>query len=397
MNKVKLNVKQVLNLVSNRGGWRQIYNSYPRMAQAVEKSDATIGKNSQQVPCPFTGNGSTKFRLFSDWEECGSGFHNDHGAIHGGISMIMQLEYCNCSRALEIITDLCGGADISMKTDAKYQVKSPVAKGKAPLSIEEKKKLSVKIERVFKSAIPASTSEVIAKHLTSYGLKGSVAKLPICLGYADTLYYGDRNGIMQTLCGLLGIMSDRDGKQVTIHRHYLDKATGRKADVLVQKQLMTSPVDVRGCSIKLDSEFNYGVDKDGKECSVIGYCEGLNTALAIREATGCPMEACYSADLLAMMEPKANITDVLIWADKDKSVTGERCANALKEKLEAKGIRVRVFYPERELKEGENSVDWLDVYQEQGPAGFPLHFTSTNVDTGFDYLTAIVEPQRLVM
>jgi len=389
--KVKLSVEQVKNLVALRGGWRVVYMSYPRMAEAVKAADSTSSKNKPQVPCPFSGNGKTKFRLFIDWEESGSGYHNDMGAIHGGISMVMELEGCSCSDALTYITDACGGADISMKTDARYQIKQTVSVKTYELTEEEQKERLSKIKRTFKHASPAANSNVIKMHMRQMGFKGDVNLLPRNLGYAEELWYGDHTGKAQKLCGLLGIMSDRNGSNVTLHRHYLDKATGKKADVINQKMLMKSPKDIRGCSIKLDEPFQYGLDDNGKPMVLIGYSEGINTALAVREATGCPMEACYSSTLLAMMEPAENVTDVFIWKDKDKSKAGCRDAETLKERLEAKGIRVEVFGPERELGENEKSVDWHDVYNEQGPSGFPLHLSSTNVNTGVDYLSVMAD------
>jgi putative DNA primase/helicase len=386
---VKLNVEQVKNLVALRGGWRIVYNAYPRMAEAVKAADSTSSKNKPQVPCPFTGDGKTKFRLFIDWEESGSGYHNDIGAVHGGISMVMELESCNCSEALVYITDACGGADASMKTDVKYQVKQPTSTKTYELTPDDSKKRLDKIKRTFKNCVPAATSEVIKKHMIEMGFKGDVQLLPRTLGYASELWYGDHTGNAQKLCGLLGIMSDRDNKNITLHRHFLDKATGKKADVINQKMLMKSPKDIRGCSIKLDEPFNYGFDEKGTPLYLIGYSEGVNTALAVREATGCPMEACYSSTLLALIEPAEHVTDVFIWKDKDKSEAGDRDAKKLREKLEAKGIRVKEFSPERDIAENEKSVDWHDVYNEQGPSGFPVHMAETNVKTGFDYLSAM--------
>lgn len=44
-------------------------------------------------------------------------------------------------------------------------------------------------------------------------------------------------------------------------------------------------------------------------------------------------------------EVPEGVHTVLIWADKDKSVTGEKSANVLKAKLEKRGIRVYVLLP----------------------------------------------------
>ncbi len=46
-----------------------------------------------------------------------------------------------------------------------------------------------------------------------------------------------------------------------------------------------------------------------------------------------------------MMPIPECVHNVLIWADKDKSVTGEKSANVLKAKLEKRGIRVYLLLP----------------------------------------------------
>ncbi|WED79131.1 hypothetical protein [Aeromonas allosaccharophila] len=78
-------IKQALDTVSAHGGWGSVFQHYPSVMVAANRA-------LSQVPCPFTGNGKTKFRLYKDWEQTGAGYHNDFGRIATGIDMIMKLE-----------------------------------------------------------------------------------------------------------------------------------------------------------------------------------------------------------------------------------------------------------------------------------------------------------------
>ncbi|MBJ6966139.1 hypothetical protein JG634_19270 [Vibrio cholerae] len=38
---------------------------------------------------------------------------------------------------------------------------------------------------------------------------------------------------------------------------------------------------------------------------------------------------------------------------------------------------VEVFVPDYEIPEGKSSVDWLDVYVEEGAVGFPIELSES--------------------
>lgn len=64
-------------------------------------------------------------------------------------------------------------------------------------------------------------------------------------------------------------------------------------------------------------------------------------------------------------EVPEGVHTVLIWADKDKSVTGEKSANVLKAKLEKRGIRVYVLLPKLPIPPRAKGIDWNDVLMSQ--------------------------------
>ena len=105
-------IKQALDTVSAHGGWGSVFQHYPSVMVAANRA-------LSQVPCPFTGNGKTKFRLYKDWEQTGAGYHNDFGRIATGIDMIMKLEpECgnNPGKAAKLIVKLLGGSAVATST-----------------------------------------------------------------------------------------------------------------------------------------------------------------------------------------------------------------------------------------------------------------------------------------
>ncbi|MGF8316769.1 toprim domain-containing protein, partial [Klebsiella pneumoniae] len=78
-----------------------------------------------------------------------------------------------------------------------------------------------------------------------------------------------------------------------------------------------------------------------------------------------------NATLMESFEVPEGVHTVLIWADKDKSVTGEKSANVLKAKLEKRGIRVYVLLPKLPIPPRAKGIDWNDVLMSQGSLGFP--------------------------
>ncbi|WP_333660062.1 toprim domain-containing protein [Meiothermus cerbereus] len=81
--------------------------------------------------------------------------------------------------------------------------------------------------------------------------------------------------------------------------------------------------------------------------------EGIETALAVHQATGWPVWACVSAIGLERVQLPAEAREVVICADHDKA--GLEAANGLARRLLAESRKVRLATPPRE------GQDWLDA------------------------------------
>lgn len=161
---------------------------------------------------------------------------------------------------------------------------------------------------------------------------------------------------------IVAAIRDIEGNLLTLHRIYLSKQ-GKKASVSDAKKMASVPegVDINGGAIQMGAPFE----------GILGVAEGLETALAAYRATGIPVWSTVNAQLMKTFQIPGNIHTLLIWADLDKSRTGEVAANVLKQRAQSEGIEVIVLLPQYPIPSRAKSLDWNDVLLDQGRAGFP--------------------------
>lgn len=78
--------------------------------------------------------------------------------------------------------------------------------------------------------------------------------------------------------------------------------------------------------------------------------------------------SCLSANGLETIEIPEGVEEVFIFADKDRSETGQKAAENLRKRLLKQGIFCAVLLPGKENAKG---VDWNDVLVTEGVAAFP--------------------------
>lgn len=359
------------------GKWDVVFSAYSQLNDAINKAP-------RQVPCPVTlgsKSTSTKFRLFKDWIQTGGAYHNDEGALPDGIEVITWLENCGKSEAMDRIVEILGG-NINKVSDEQIRWKQQQMKTTRTeyCTEEEKMQRMNRVRGVAQSSIAAADSPELHAYLRGRGLKGDFSKLPEFIRYHNRLRYptsfrqeGDNRSPWYS--AMLGTFKDKDGNNCSLHRTYLQN--GKKAPEDKTKLLMSPPWDIRGGYIAMDDPVVMETEEN-EDMAIIGYCEGMETALAIREATGIPMRPHYSSSLLKLASgvvvagiPKER-TLITIWGDKDRSEDGQNTAYQLADKLSKEGYSVEVMIPQLEIPENAKSVDWLDVYVQEGASAFPL-------------------------
>lgn len=150
---------------------------------------------------------------------------------------------------------------------------------------------------------------------------------------------------------MVAAVRDVSGQLVSVHRTLLT-SDGHKAGVNVPKRLMRLPDDrtINGCAIRF-----------GEPHEVLALAEGIETALSVVVATGLPCWACICAHGLEAVEIPDGVREVLIFADKDRSLTGERAAQVLAERLKGHGVTTRVVTIRDEIPETEKGIDFNDL------------------------------------
>lgn len=153
-----------------------------------------------------------------------------------------------------------------------------------------------------------------------------------------------------------------DGEILTLHRTYLT-SDGQKAPVESARKMMPVPQEVKlgGGAIRVGAPLN----------GYLGVAEGLESALAATQGTGIPCWSTVNAALLAQFEPPKDVHTVVVFADKDRSRTGELAAAQLQARLEAEGIKVVIMLPPQAIPANGKGIDWNDVLIEHGLLGFP--------------------------
>ena len=181
----------------------------------------------------------------------------------------------------------------------------------------------------------------------------------------------DLRGVQKTVCcdgdatvgcsAMVAAVRSVDGKLVALHRTFLTE-DGAKAPVAAPKRISALPSDrtIAGCAIHF-----------GEPGEMLAIAEGVETALSVVKATGLPCWAALSAHGMETVEIPEGVGEVLVFADKDWSGTGQKAAEALRERLLRQGTFCAVLLPGGDIPEGAKGVDWNDVLVTAGTEMFP--------------------------
>lgn len=169
------------------------------------------------------------------------------------------------------------------------------------------------------------------------------------------------DGIQKSFPMMVAAVRDGLGRLVTLHRTFLS-SDGHKAPVSAPKRISALPSDrtIVGCAVRL-----------GNPVEKLAVAEGIETALSVVKATGVPCWSCLSAHGLETVEIPEGVEEVFIFADKDRSETGQKAAENLRKRLLKQGIFCAVFLPGNEILESTKGVDWNDVLMTEGKTAFP--------------------------
>lgn len=384
------------------------------------QADAALKKPGRHVACPVHG-GKDGFRVFKkDFAETGGGICNTCGPRHDGFELLMWLNHWDFPQCLEAIAEFLGVEPKLSKADRELMASKPVAapvnmsaemsssanqdkvvslpngEPKAWLAdVQEELEQSAARQKQYSANLERKIGRVWDTECVSMGspvtnparayLKnraltmrlGKVLESDSMRFHAKLPYFDEDSNPVGDFPGLVFAIRDIEGQIITLHRIYLTEK-GKKARVPNPKKMMPIPDgrEVTGGAIRLGEPVN----------GVLGLAEGVETALAACRATHMPVWATVNATLLEAVQVPENVHTVVIWADKDRSLTGEQSANVLKNRLEKSGVRVFILMPAMPIPARAKGVDWNDVLLSQGIEGFPnaRHLQSRLANTAED-------------
>jgi phage/plasmid primase-like uncharacterized protein len=311
---------------------------------------AALERKGKHVPCPVHG-GRDGFRIFPDVAETGGGICNTCGSFANGFALLMWINGWEFGRAIREVAEQVGSRSNREQSGS----------GKPDDEIRREQ-----LNRTWRESVLLShpNAEPARLYLARRGLS---VKVPDTLRFHPSLGYYADNRLVADYPTLIAQVTGQSGDAVTIHRTYLTP-DGHKAPVDSPKKLMRHPLarQMTGGAIRL-------VPVERR----LAVTEGIETALAVIEATGIPAWATGNAHLLETFQPPSGVEQVLVFADKDRpsrqhpSGHGQEAARSLVTRLWGIGIRAGAIAPALDIPEGKKGIDWLDVFVLLGNAGFP--------------------------
>jgi len=331
--------------------------------------NAALEMPRKHHPCPRHG-GTDGFRLFNDLRETGGGCCNTCGIYSKGISLLMWVNDWGFKETLEAVAEVIGYSEDSKTAIPEIRRAAP-PEPKIDHEAATRKRASLKRVWGGASALSEKDAEPVRLYLLrrrlDYRFLASTIRCHPALGYHDE----DGKRLGEFPCMLSAIL-DANGKSVCLHRTYLT-ADGFRPEAIEAKKVMAVPDDtsISGASVWL-----------AQQCSkspVVAVTEGVETGIAVQLATGIPTFAAISAVGMASWEPPEHVKCVLVFADKDRQVRsgqktikpGEDAARKLISRMWEMGLMARGYIPKDDIPQGAKSLDWCDVYAEQGASGFP--------------------------
>lgn len=342
--------------IKAEGHWEAILNSLaPEAIPALEK----IGR---AVPCPVHG-GSDGFHFFKkNFHSTGGGICNTCGAKADGISILQWIRGWSFPEAIDAVAQWLGEPEHETRIVKRAPPRSNTSNGN-----EIAKAIQARWEE---SDASEKAAQVIGAYLKHRGLKASPELLAVSRLHPNMKHFEDGQNLGSFPC-MITKVCDKEGKPVTINRLWFsvfDDCNVTKATVPKPKKMYSI---IEGKSV------SGGAVRLGKVTGrTLGLAEGIETALAVNQATGMVVWATLTATLIAAFEPPKGVTEIVVWADKDRpdaqgNKAGEDNALLLKERLEPRGISVRIEVPNGSIPTHKKSLDWLDVYNAEGVEGFP--------------------------
>ena len=291
-------------------------------------------------------------------DRTGGGICATCGAYPDGLALLQWLFGWSFPEALARVAGVLGLADATAKPLAPAFDPMPGPRAKP----QNQEKARRNLRRIWSESLPPYHPEAwpLRRYLAGRGLHATVLNPRVVRFHTALPYWSldrkDRPMCLGRFPAMLALVSEADGRSVTLHRTYLRSDGLGKAPVPSPKKLMahTRSASLCGAAIRLSAA-------DTAAQVELGVAEGVETALAVHAMTGLPVWACASATLLQGFCPPAGTRRLSIWADKDRSDAGELAASVLRQRLRDLPD-VRILLPPDPIPASARGIDWADVW-----------------------------------
>ncbi len=293
----------------------------PQLREACLKAPA-------HVPCPVHG-GKDGLRAFDNIAQTGGMVCNTCGPKKDGFAVLMWINGWDFPQALKEVTNLVGAPD------GGPDMGTPRESRKSAPTEEDREEGRERLYKLLGEADNANPKR-IAEYFRHRGLAGVV---PDRLFFHPSLPYSDGGREFSRLPAILAPICSIDDELVALLRVYLDPEGSGKAEVLSPKKLTKATFKgaTRGAAIRL-----------AEPGEVLAVTEGLETGLAVMEATGTPVWVAVSAGGLENIVIPDSVTTLEVWADNDpveNGGTGQKAGMAAADRFARAGGVVKLLIP----------------------------------------------------
>lgn len=350
---------------ASRMGWDHVLRSIcPVLTEIIDQP-------AKRMACPGPGHTSKHgdaFRLYPDFRQSGGGVCNSCGSKADGFALIQWITGWAFPKVLQEVHAVVGGQ--LPETYQSTAAVAPPARNFTDDALKAKKLETMWHESVGLGHPEAEPARLYFAKRGLIPLTGPLAELRFhaALPYYEQVVEGTKQTykLVGDFPAILAMVRQPDGQRVTLHRTYLSP-DGYKAPVPAPKKQMPAPSykSVVGAMIRLDPI-----------APVLHVTEGLENALAVRNITaGCGHStgSCLNATLLAKVIPPEGVKLVCLWGDHDTNGAGRRAVDEAHANLRTMNIRSVIVMPTFACREGDETLDWLDVVNRLGVEGVRAH------------------------
>lgn len=341
---------------------RQVANgNWPNILQAlgVHSDHLNTRKHSS---CPHCG-GHDRYR-FTGYKDNGGFICNQCTPDGGsGFDLLMLVHGYDFASAVKDVSIYLG---LDRSTSAPYRAPAPAPAPTTPPCIERTDD-QPKLLALLGECQPVTENTPVARYLMARGLDWQVIACDLQnLFYHPALPYWYATkpkgvALLARYPAMIAAIHDEQGTLVGLHKTYLepdDQGHYRKLSALhpddgktlaAKKMQSRYQGSLKGAAIKL---YSLSPEEDN-----LAVCEGMETALAVRELFGLPVYACATAWGMENVAFPAWLKTLYVVADNDLSQTGFKAAHHLGIRGIKAGLKVHLWQPQ---EVGDDALDELN-------------------------------------